>query len=175
MTRSNPACSNIEVVAPTPGRLLPRRAAREVSDLPSRRQLLKCPPVTVRVTEGDERSPRLNVYLADRYALTGELLSRSGDVLHDYLEPALRAWWHLRDAGAHSDRARRSGRGELHEAQGVRDLMVDIGVETDLLDVERLGSVDISHGNEHQFEFPIHDRNVSMESDNVSCQPMRAG
>ena len=44
--------------------------------------------------------------------------------------------------------------------------MIHVGVEADLLDVEGLGVVNIGHGNEHQLKFPIHDRNVSMGSDN---------
>ncbi|MBV8993350.1 MAG: SDR family oxidoreductase [Pseudonocardiales bacterium] len=47
--------------------------------------------------------------------------------------------------------------------------MIHVGVETDLLDVEGLGVVNVGHGHEHQLKFPIHDRNVLMGSDNLGC------
>jgi hypothetical protein len=34
--------------------------------------------------------------------------------------------------------------------------MVVVRIEAELLDVERLGAVDVAHGNGHQLELPVH-------------------
>ncbi len=45
---------------------------------------------------------------------------------------------------------------ELHESQLVVHLLIVVGVEADLVDVERLRPIDITDRHEHDLEFPIH-------------------
>jgi hypothetical protein len=58
--------------------------------------------------------------------------------------------------GAEGDRARGAGRRDLHEAQLVRDLVIVVGVEAGLLDVERLRAVDVGDGEGDQLEPVVH-------------------
>src|ERR1700682_1452692 len=60
------------------------------------------------------------------------------------------------DPFAHRDRARRSRRRQLNEADLLPDPLTRILTEADLLRVERFGTVNIRHGYGHQFEFHIH-------------------
>ena len=62
---------------------------------------------------------------------------------------------------ADRDRARRAGRRELHEAQVLVDLVVVVGVEAGLVDVERLGAVDVGDGHRDQLELEVHERQTT--------------
>ncbi len=84
-------------------------------------------------------------------------LARRRDVGYDHLHTALRSGLHLRDADAHHDRAGRAGRRQLDEPEPLTDLVVMIGVEADLIHVERLGAVDVGNGNGHELDLPVHD------------------
>jgi hypothetical protein len=66
------------------------------------------------------------------------------------------AWCQVGEAGADRDRAGRAGRRELHEAHRVADDVVVVGDEAGLLDVERLGAVDVRDGDRDQLELPVH-------------------
>ena len=57
---------------------------------------------------------------------------------------------------ADADRAGRTRRGELHEPEALVDRVVVVGVEPDLL-VERLGPVDVRHGDRDQLELEVHE------------------
>ena len=50
---------------------------------------------------------------------------------------------------------------ELHEAQGLVDLLVVVGIETNLVDVERLGAVDVGDRDGDEFDLPVHARTLS--------------
>ena len=78
-------------------------------------------------------------------------------VRHDDLETAHRTRLRVGEPVADGDRAGRSGRGQLDEAELIVDLVVVVGVEADLVRVERLGAVDIGDRDRHQLELPIHD------------------
>src|SRR6185312_5023620 len=136
-------------VVPWPG---PGRAKR----LPPHGHLLERPGVAVGVAEGDERAPRLNVNVAGLHAVRKELLAGGLDIRHDDLHTLLRARRHLGNPRPHDHRARRSGRGELHEPQVVRHLIVVVSVEPDLFGVERLGAVDVGHRYGHELDLPVH-------------------
>ena len=66
------------------------------------------------------------------------------------------------------DRAGRSGRRQLHEAQVLVDDDVVIGVEADLVDVEGLGALDVGHRHAHEFELHIHVDHCSPRQDGLS-------
>ena len=89
---------------------------------------------------------------------------RRVDVRHDELQPLLRAGRHLADPAADHDRAGRTRRGELDEAQRVGDLVVVVGSEPDLVDVERLGAIDVGHRHGHELEPEIHAQPLSCEA-----------
>src|SRR4029077_13735839 len=55
------------------------------------------------------------------------------------------------------DRARRTRRRQLHEAQILVDPLIVIGVEADLVDIKRLGPVDGRYRHRHQFNLPVHE------------------
>ena len=67
-------------------------------------------------------------------------------VVDDELQALSRTGRGLRDAGPDRDRARRAGRSQLDEADLVTDAVVVVRVEADLLDVERLGRIDVDTG-----------------------------
>jgi hypothetical protein len=67
------------------------------------------------------------------HAVRDQLSPRVRDIRDDDLHALLRARRHLGDAGAHDDGARRTGGRELHESQGVVDLVVVVGVKANLL------------------------------------------
>lgn len=77
-------------------------------------------------------------------------------VRHDDLHPTLGARCHIGDPGAECDRARGSGRGQLHETKRVADLGIVVGMEPDLIDVEGSRPVDIGHGNKNELDLPVH-------------------
>jgi hypothetical protein len=130
-----------------------------------RRKLLQGPCVAVRIAKSHERPPRLNIDLASRHATPDELLPGGRGILDDDLHALLRARRHVRDAGAQKYRAGRPRRSELHEAQPFMDLLVVVGVEADLVDVEGLSPVDVGDGNGHKFDLPVHPRSVTVGSD----------
>src|SRR5215831_1961797 len=124
--------------------------------LPPLGQLLERPGVAVGVAEGDERAPGLNVDVAGLHPMLEQVPPGGLDIRDDHLHALLRALRHLGDPRPHDHRARRPGRGELHEPQLVADLMVMVGVEPDLFGVERLGAVDVGHRYGHELDLPVH-------------------
>ena len=66
------------------------------------------------------------------------------------------------------DRAGRSRRRQLHEAQVLVDDDVVIGIEADLVDVEGLGALDVGHRHAHEFELHIHVDHCSPRQDALS-------
>jgi hypothetical protein len=78
------------------------------------------------------------------------------DVVDHQLEPLDRAGRRVDDAGSERDRAPRARGRELHEPDLVVHLVVVIGVETELLGVERLGAVDIRDRYGDELELPVH-------------------
>src|SRR5205809_28510 len=107
-------------------------------------------PVPADTSRGDPaRLPRLLV--ADGSALACGLYV--GD---DHLHALLRARGHLGDPGAQHDRARRPGRGELHEPQRLGHLVVVVGVEADLVHIKRLSAVHIGHRDRDELNLPVH-------------------
>src|SRR5262249_31028804 len=56
---------------------------------------------------------------------------------------------------AHDDRARRSRGSQLHDAEVLVRLRVDVSVEAELL-VERLGAVHVGDGKDHHLELVVH-------------------
>src|SRR5215471_14605230 len=131
-------------------------AAGSGTRLPPLGQLLERPGVAVGVAEGDERAPGLNVDVAGLHAMLEQVPPGGLDIRDDHLHALLRARRHLGDPRPHDHRARRPGRGELHEPQLVADLMVMVGVEPDLFGVERLGAVDVGHRYGHELDLPVH-------------------
>ena len=51
---------------------------------------------------------------------------------------------------------------ELHETQLIGDLEIVVEVESDLVDVERLGAVDIGDGNGYELELHVHRLTLAM-------------
>ena len=121
-----------------------------------RRQLLQDPAVAVRVVEGDERAPRLHVDLAGLHAVLDQrwrAAAASGTTTCTPRWVPGGIWvMPVPNAIEHAE----PGRGELDEAQLLVDLLVVVGVEADLIDVERLGAVDVGHRDEDQFDLPVH-------------------
>src|SRR5205823_1516897 len=71
--------------------------------------------------------------------------------------PPRRALLHVgTEPRADCDRAPGARRRELHEAHLVAHLMVVVGVEPNLVDVERLRAVDVRHRHLHELESPVH-------------------
>src|SRR5437660_11781414 len=133
------------------GSVRPRRY-----ELRAGNDLLHRPRVAVRVAEVNEPSPRLLVDCAGLDSAAGKLLAKCLDVTDHNLQPFLRARCHLGDAGSDHDRARGSRRSELHETQLLRDLMIVVEVEADLVDIESLGSVDAGNRNRDELELHVH-------------------
>jgi len=69
-------------------------------------QLLQGPGIAIRVAEGDEGTPRLNVDIAGLHAVREQIPPRRLYIGDDDLHAFLRARRHLRDAGAHHDGTR---------------------------------------------------------------------
>jgi len=101
-----------------------------------------------------KRAPPLNVDLAGAPAVD-ELPAGGTNVLEDHLQALLRAGRHVGDAGwepiGHAEPVRR----ELYEAHRLVYLLIVVGVEADLVDVEGFGPVDISHGDEDNLDSPV--------------------
>ena len=93
---------------------------------------------------------------------------------HDELQALDRAGLGLGDARADRDRAGRAGRRELHEAQVLVDLVVVVGVEAGLVDVERLRAVDVGDGHRDQLELEVHGRRLSAIAVSFCPQHIRA-
>src|SRR5664280_2559166 len=79
------------------------------------------------------------------------------------------------DTGAERDRTRRSRRGELHEPDLVRDPVVVIGMEADLVGVEGLRAVHIGDWNSDQFQLPVHARRLPAQRSGGSDATVAAG
>src|SRR3954452_24906442 len=103
-----------------PGR--PASRSRRLSA--ARRKLLARPTVPVRVREEDERAPGEVLHLADVEAARRELGPRLVHVGDHELETAYRARLGVGDPRSDRDRARRSGRRQLHEADPAVDAVV---------------------------------------------------
>src|SRR3954454_18542099 len=99
-------------------------------------QLLNRPLVAVRIGEVDERAPRLHVDPAYRDTAIGESLPDCLDVVDDDHQPLLGAGLHLHDPRAEHDGAGRTRRRELDEPDPLVNLLVVVGMEPDLVDVE---------------------------------------
>jgi hypothetical protein len=104
----------------------------------------------------DEAAPRLVVDRRHLDAAPDQLASGGLDIRNDNLEPSHGSRFDGGEAGADRDGAGGSGRGQLDEAQLLVDLVVVIRVETDLIDVEGLGAIDVGDGNGNELELPIH-------------------
>src|SRR5207237_7051678 len=114
------------------------------------------PPVAVGIAEVDEPSPRHVLDLTHRNPALGELRVRLLDIRHHHLQALDRSGPHLRQSGADGNRTPRARRRQLHEAQILIDLLVVIGVEADLVDVESLGAVDGRYRHGDQLDLPVH-------------------
>src|SRR4051812_39737498 len=134
--------------------------------------LLEKPDVAVEIADRRERvvvralgmravAPRAVGDVADTLdldAVRDQLVSRRDDV-GDHEVQALHApGRHLADPGADRDRARRALRGQLDDPEVVSGAVVDVQVESHLLDVERLRAVDVRDGNDDEFELVVHVR-----------------
>src|ERR1700730_5069899 len=120
-------------------------------------QLLYGPLIAVGIAEVHEPAPRQVLDVADRDPALGKLLVRDLDIRHDHLQTLDRPGLHLRQSRADVDRARRTRRRQLDEAQILVDLLIVIGVEADLVDIKRLGPVDGRYRHRHQFNLPVHE------------------
>ena len=86
-----------------------------------------------------------------------ELCMRRLDVRDDEMQPVERARRRLRVLHDR-DRAGGSGRNGLDDAEVLAGAMVDEEEETDLVEVERLGAVNVGHRDDDEFEGPVHAR-----------------
>ena len=59
------------------------------------------------------------------------------------------------DPPADGDRAGRAGRGHLDDPELVADVVVDVEAEAEVVDVERLGPVDVGDGDEDKLEAEV--------------------
>ena len=121
-------------------------------------QLLERPGVAVGVGEEDERTPGHDVDITHRDAATGQLGPRRFGVGDHHLQVVERAGRHLGQSLADRDRAGRARRGQLNEADVLIDDVVEVGDETDLVDVESLGPVDVADRHGDELEFEVHDQ-----------------
>src|SRR5947209_3639124 len=119
------------------------------------RDLLKRPAVAVGVEEEDEVAPWELVHVDGLDPEPAQIAPGLGGAGHDEVGSREAAWLRFGDAGADRDRARRSGRGELHEAKLVAHLVVVVEVKADLL-VERLGAIHVAHRHRDELELEIH-------------------
>src|SRR3954468_4467299 len=136
--------------------LLPRRrAASALGRLGRPDDLLHGPAVAVRILEEHEPAPRELLDLARLHAVLDELRPRGVRVVDDDLQALDAARLHAVCAGGERDRARRARRRELDEAQLLVDSMVVVGVEADLVDIERLRPVHVGHRHRNQLELHL--------------------
>lgn len=91
--------------------------------------LRQCPAVAIGIAECYEGTPGLNVDFARRHGTTNKCTPGGFDVIDDDLHALLRTWRHLGNSGAKDDGAGRPGRGQLHQAQVLGDLVVTVGVK----------------------------------------------
>src|SRR6516165_8833167 len=158
---------------PRHARVCASRHARVCASAP-RREFLEGPGVAVGVGEEHELAPRLHVDVAGLDPAFHELLAGGLDIPDHDLDALLRPGRHLSDPGAHHHRARRAWRGERHEPQALVDLMVMVSVKAHLIDVERLGPVDIAHRDSHKLNLPVHTGSLRSRCDIPSLTPTRA-
>ena len=94
--------------------------------------------------------------LAGINALAGQLRVGGGDVGDDEVQAVQRARLHLdRRVGHHRDRALGPVRLQLDDPE-VAGGVVDDQVEAALVEIERLGAIDIRDGNDDEFELVVH-------------------
>ena len=84
----------------------------------------------------------------------GEFVPRGLDVGHDELQAIERAGRIL--VSHESDRACRTGRGQLHDPEVLACAVIDVQVKTGLIHVEGLGAVHVRHGNHDELKLPVH-------------------
>lgn len=118
------------------------------------RRLLYRPAVAVGVGEEAEAAPRELLDVGDPNAAIVQEGVSGLDVLDHDLKTLQRAALGVDESRSDRDRARRTGRGELHEAVLVH-LAILVGAETDLIDVEGLGAIDVGDGNGDELETEI--------------------
>src|SRR5205814_6734274 len=94
--------------------------------------------------------------LAHFDAPSGEVRTRGLDVAYDELKTLNGAWLHRSETRPERDRARGARRRELDESELLRDLVVVVGIEPDLVDVERLRAIDVRDRNLHELESILH-------------------
>ena len=115
-------------------------------------QLLDGPGVAVGVAEPGEPAPGQVLHWTGLDAARDQVrIDRVGVVDHD-LQPLDRAGRRVSQTEAERDRRGRAGRRQLDEPDLIADRDVVVGDETDLVDVERLGRVDVGDGEDHQLE-----------------------
>src|SRR5262249_14413113 len=90
-------------------------------------------------------------HLADRSAPRGQLRARSRDIRDDQVVALSGAGRRRRQLGTELDRARRSGRRELDDAQAVVERDGGDQAPAELL-VDPLGAVDVRHGEDADLE-----------------------
>jgi hypothetical protein len=103
-------------------------------------------------------------------AMADQLLASCCHIGNDHLHTALRPRRHVGDPGAHDDRARGAGRCKLHKAQRPGDLVVVVGIEADLVDVEGLSTVDVGNRYGDELNLPIHARSLSRRHKELVCK-----
>src|SRR5215475_401385 len=131
--------------------------------------LLECPGVAVRVRERHEGAPGLHVDVARIHALVEQRAAGRRHVRDHHLYALLRSWRHLGHALAEHDRARGTGRRQLHETQPLAHRVVVVGVEADLVNVERFGPVDVRHRDRDKLDLPIHPGTICGVYDTLSA------
>src|SRR5205807_10204194 len=134
---SRTICGGIGAVAPLPGRISALLAA--VS------HRLQRPAVAIGILEENEASPREHLNVAHIHAAVGQLAPRVLCIIDDHLQPVDGPGRHLVGTRGERDRAGRAGRGQLYEAKFISHLVVRVGGEAHLLDVERLCPVDVGY------------------------------
>lgn len=130
--------------------------------------LLHHPRIPIRIIKKDKRVPipttavnqRRAFLVTDRTdgdAALDQLGAGRVHVGHDELQAPDRPRRHVVvHAHADDDGTPRFGRRQLHDAQVVADSRVVIDDKADLFAVEMLGSIDVGHGNDDNFQFPVH-------------------
>jgi Ca2+:H+ antiporter len=97
------------------------------------------------------------------------------NVTYHYLKVVQRARLQLRKALTDGDGARRTRRGQLHEANVLAHGVIVVQVEASLIDVEILGTVNVTHRHTDEFKFEVHNSTVSVRYDTfTSFLPDRA-
>jgi hypothetical protein len=114
------------------------------------------PLVAVGVGEVHEPPPRQILDRADVDTAPLEVGVGFVGVGHHDLHAADRTWRRVGDTLADRDRARRAGRGELHEAQLGCDPVIVIEGEPGA-NVELLRPIDVADRNGDQFELHVHE------------------